>query len=203
MSLILIKRTTPKFGSGKFRSRIRLSSNKFSNSYNRGFTLIEVMVSLIIVAIGLLGLAAMNLIGMQGNNGALSRTQASFIANDIATRMRVNKLAIDDNIYAAADYSVACAAQVRPDCTVAICTSSQIAQMDIADFICATENNLPNVSNTSITCVDNDIDDADPCSTGSPHTVSLSWAESITAPNAENTLADANRVSTISLVVRP
>jgi len=171
-------------------------------SSNAGFTLIEVMVSLVIVAIGLLGLASMMLHGMQGNNGALLRTQASFIANDIATRMRVNKIAIDNNIYSQADYSVACAAQVRPNCVAAICTSTQIAQMDIADFICASENGLPNVSNNDISCIDNDPNDASPCSPGSPHQITLSWAESLNAPQ-DGTLADANQISTISLVVRP
>lgn len=160
------------------------------------------MVSLIIVAIGLLGLAGMQLTGMQSNNGALTRTQASFIANDMATRMRVNKIAMDNNIYALANYNAACAAQVRPDCLTASCTSNEIAQMDIADFICATENDLPNVSNTSIICIDNDSLDANPCSTGSPHTVTLSWVESLGTPNSDS-LADSNKVSTISLVVRP
>ncbi|MFV2060338.1 MAG: hypothetical protein ACC653_06600, partial [Gammaproteobacteria bacterium] len=152
------------------------------------------------VAIGLLGLAAMNLHGMQGNNGALLRTQASFIANDIATRMRVNKLAMDNNIYAGANYNGACAAQVRPNCIN--CNSKQMAQLDIADFVCAIETELPNANNTSITCADIDINDANPCTTGSPHTISLSWAESLNVPNAD-TLADANQVSTISMVVRP
>ncbi len=160
------------------------------------------MVSLVIVAIGLLGLAAMHLQSMQGNNGALLRTQASFIANDIATRMRINKIAMDNNLYAAANYNGACAAQARPDCTTASCSSNQIAQLDIADFICAIENDLPNANNTNITCADIDLTDANPCSTGSPHTVSISWAESIIAPNAA-TLADANQVSTLSMVVRP
>lgn len=168
-----------------------------------GFTLIEVLVSLIIVAIGLLGLAGVHIQGMQGSNGALMRTQATFITNDIATRMRVNKTAMDNNIYALADYNLACAAQARPDCNNIICTSNQIAQMDIADFVCAVEDNLPNANNTSITCADIDINDANPCTTGSPHTISLSWIESLNAPNADTSLADADQVSTITMVVRP
>jgi type IV pilus assembly protein PilV len=180
----------------------KIQSHTRSIRYLKAFTLIEVMVSLVIVAIGLLGIAAMHLHSMQGNSGALLRTQASFIANDIATRMRVNKLAMENNIYAAADYQAACAAQVKPNCTTAQCNSNEIAQTDIADFICAIENELPNSNNTSITCTDIDITDADPCSTGSSHTVSLSWAESTTAPNADS-LADVNQVSTITMVVRP
>jgi len=198
MSITQKKRTTP-----NYRSSLRSVPFIFSRNNNFGFTLIEVLVSLVIVAIGLLGLAAMHIQGMQGNNGALLRTQASFIANDIAARMRINKLAMDNSTYANADYSLACGAQARPDCMTATCTSNEIAQMDIADFICAIENNLPNANNTSITCVDNNLVDANPCSTGSPHTVALSWVESLNAPNADTSLADANQVSTISMVVRP
>lgn len=194
MSLILNKRTTPNTRS-QCRSRLILNNN-------HGFTLIEVLVSLIIIAVGLLGLAAMQIHSMQGNNGSVLRTQANLIANDIATRMRVNKTAMDNNIYALADYTVACASQTPPDCTTASCTSSEIAQLDIADFICDSENNLPNVSSTTISCVDNNPDDANECSIGSPHTITLSWAESISTPN-DSSLADINKVNSISLVVRP
>ncbi len=155
-----------------------------------------------IVAIGLLGLASMQLHGMQGNSGALTRTQASFIANDIATRMRVNKLAMDNNDYSSADYNRSCAALARPDCLTTSCTSSEIAQVDIADFICAAENSLPNASNTEITCADNDASDTNACSLGSLHTITLSWSESMTVPGTDS-LADSNRLNTISLVVRP
>ncbi len=200
MSLILNKRTTPLTRS-PYVSASRYRSRPIQNTI-QGFTLIEVLVSLIIIAIGLLGLAGMQIHGMQGNNGSVLRTQANLIANDIATRMRVNKAAMDNSIYALADYSIACASQTPPDCTSASCTSSEIAELDIADFICDSENNLPNVSSTTISCNDNDLTDADDCSLGSPHTITLSWAESISTPNNAS-LADINKVNSISLVVRP
>lgn len=55
-----------------------------------GFTMIEVMVTIVIVAIGLLGLAALLLRGMQAGNTSQLRSYAVAQAYDMADRMRAN-----------------------------------------------------------------------------------------------------------------
>jgi len=55
-----------------------------------GFTLVEVMVALVVLSIGLLGVAGLQLVGLRGNLSAASRTQASYLAEDIIDRMRAN-----------------------------------------------------------------------------------------------------------------
>ena len=65
----------------------------------RGFTLVEAMVALLVLSIGLLGVAAMQLSSLQANNGAFQRTQATFLAQDIADRMRANRQAALDGAY--------------------------------------------------------------------------------------------------------
>ena len=57
----------------------------------RGFTLIEVLVTLLILAIGLLGVAALQFRGLQYNQDAYVRSQVSFLAYDISDRMRMNR----------------------------------------------------------------------------------------------------------------
>ncbi|GMQ96709.1 MAG: type IV pilus modification protein PilV [Gammaproteobacteria bacterium] len=57
---------------------------------SRGFTLIEVMVTLLILTIGLLGVAAMQVQGLKFNHDSYLRTQISNLATDIADRMRMN-----------------------------------------------------------------------------------------------------------------
>ena len=64
-----------------------------------GFTLIESLVALLVLSIGLLGVAAMQLSSLQSNNGAFQRTQATFLAQDIADRMRANRRAALDGDY--------------------------------------------------------------------------------------------------------
>jgi type IV pilus assembly protein PilV len=59
---------------------------------DRGFTLVEALVALLVLSIGLLGVAAMQLSSLQANNGAFQRSQATFLAQDIADRMRANRV---------------------------------------------------------------------------------------------------------------
>jgi type IV pilus assembly protein PilV len=58
-----------------------------------GFTLVEVLVALVVLSIGLLGVAGLQIVGLRGNLSAASRTQASYLAEDIIDRMRANYVA--------------------------------------------------------------------------------------------------------------
>ena len=58
---------------------------------NAGFTLIEILVSMVVLAIGLLGVAAMQLRGLQYSHDAYLRSQISVLAYGMADRMRLNK----------------------------------------------------------------------------------------------------------------
>jgi type IV pilus assembly protein PilV len=58
-----------------------------------GFSLLEVLVAILVLAIGLLGLAGLIASSMRNNQGAYHRTQATWLAYDIADRMRANRQA--------------------------------------------------------------------------------------------------------------
>jgi type IV pilus assembly protein PilV len=62
-----------------------------SGPAQRGFTLIEAMVALIVLSVGLLGIAAMYVETLRANRTSLYRTQAVALASDIADRMRANR----------------------------------------------------------------------------------------------------------------
>lgn len=64
-----------------------------------GFSLVEVLVALLVLSIGLLGLAMLQVEGMKLNSDAHLRTQATILAYDILDRMRANKSAADDGAY--------------------------------------------------------------------------------------------------------
>ena len=55
-----------------------------------GFTLIEILITLIIVSIGLLGMASLQMNSLRSNQGAYLRSQASMLSYDMADRMRAN-----------------------------------------------------------------------------------------------------------------
>ncbi len=58
-----------------------------------GFTLLEVLVAMLILSIGLLGLAALQANTLKLNHGALQRSQAIFLTYDMMDRLRANRTA--------------------------------------------------------------------------------------------------------------
>lgn len=62
-----------------------------TNKLERGTTLIETLVALLVLSIGLLGIAGMQMTSLQNNRGAHLRSQAQVLSYDIADRMRANR----------------------------------------------------------------------------------------------------------------
>lgn len=56
-----------------------------------GFTLLEILVAMLVLSIGLLGLAGLMASSMRNNLSASHRTQATWMAYDIIDRMRANR----------------------------------------------------------------------------------------------------------------
>ncbi len=92
----------------------------------RGVTLIEVLVTMLVLAIGLLGLAGLQAQGLQSNNRAYMRSQAAILAYDMADRMRSNLTSYLN------DYANIDGTEVDPGCIniSPVCTPAQIAQYD-------------------------------------------------------------------------
>lgn len=56
----------------------------------RGASLIEVLIALLVLAVGMLGMAAMQMVSMRNNTSALERSQAVFHTYSILDAMRAN-----------------------------------------------------------------------------------------------------------------
>lgn len=67
---------------------------------NHGFTLLEVMVAVFVLAIGLLGMAHLQITSLKHNQSAEFRTQAALLAADMLDRMRANRDAAHTGNYA-------------------------------------------------------------------------------------------------------
>lgn len=55
-----------------------------------GFSMIEVLVTLVILAVGLLGMAGLQSVGLKNNHSSLGRSTATMLAYNIIDRMRSN-----------------------------------------------------------------------------------------------------------------
>lgn len=104
-----------------------------------GFTLIEALVTFLILAIGLLGLAGLQTKGLQFDQSAYQRTQAALLATDIADRMRANLVAAQ-----ASQYNVAYGTAVdRTTCVTSACTTSGMAAYDLGEWKFSMASILP------------------------------------------------------------
>lgn len=119
---------------------------------SRGFTLIEVMIAMIILAVGLLGMASLTVRGQQSNESAYARSQASLLAYDIIERMRANKVefsALETRKVSFATKGSAYALTSLPTCATPAAgtpaTPEAQATKDLAEWCTALRGSLPSV----------------------------------------------------------
>ena len=100
-------------------------------SRQKGFSLIEVLVAAVIMSVGVLGVAGMQVASLQQNRTALLRSEAQLLAWDLADRMAVNAGAA----YAAVDFSDA--PSFTTDCSTSNCSLEDMAEYDVAQWKCS------------------------------------------------------------------
>ncbi|GMU42671.1 MAG: type IV pilus modification protein PilV [Xanthomonadales bacterium] len=95
----------------------------------RGFTLIEVMVALLIFSVGLMGMAGLMVLSVKTNQSAYLRTQASFLAQSMADRIMVNRALVTSYV---GTYNASTAAASDPCTSGATCSPAQMVLRDQA-----------------------------------------------------------------------
>ncbi len=93
-----------------------------------GFTLIEVLVSALIMGIGLLGLVSLQTRALQYNQQAYLYSQAAFLAQDIAERMRANKNVADNYTI---DFEDSVSGVTTTTCLNGDCDENTLANWDL------------------------------------------------------------------------
>jgi type IV pilus modification protein PilV len=132
-----------------------------------GFTMVEVLVALVVLAIGLLGIAALYLNSLQSGRTAIYRTQAVNLAADLADRIRMNRTAqaAYGTLFADAEVAV-------PACsTTGGCTDADLAATDLSNWKTTVALLLPNgQGQVAVTA---------PVAAGEPanYIVTVRWAE--------------------------
>jgi type IV pilus assembly protein PilV len=104
-----------------------------------GITMVESLVALVVLAVGLLGIASLYVTSLQTGRTALIRTQAVNLVSDMGDRIRANGLARD-----AYDTDTYAGAPEVQDCVItANCTAATLAEDDLARWIEAAQATLP------------------------------------------------------------
>jgi type IV pilus assembly protein PilV len=131
----------------------------FRTRRSRGFTLVEILVALVVLSIGLLGVAALQLTSLRNNHSSAMRTQATFLAYDIIDRMRANR---DPAL--AGDYNVDFGDEG---------TGGTVAGDDIVAWKENIANTLPAIDNAG----EIEVADGSVTQNGNIFTVTLRWAD--------------------------
>lgn len=102
--------------------------------YQRGAGLIEVLVAVLVLAVGLLGMAGLQTQSLRFNNEAYFRTQATLLAMDMADRMRANfeQVREDTSTYTFAKTDTV--PTTFKSCETNACTASELATYDFAQW---------------------------------------------------------------------
>ena len=99
----------------------------------RGYTLIEVLVALLVISLGLLGMASLQVTGLKQNQNAYIRSQVLVATQDIVGRMRANKTGVLNGDYfeAASDDLIK---NIDTSCESAACTATELATYDLNNW---------------------------------------------------------------------
>jgi type IV pilus assembly protein PilV len=107
-----------------------------------GFTIIEVLVSMVILSFGVLGLGVLQMTSLQNTQGGHMRSQASILAYDIIDSMRANIPGVTSGDYRVA-FAAATPATAGCSGLAADCTTTQMAASDLNHWRTLLDNYLP------------------------------------------------------------
>jgi type IV pilus assembly protein PilV len=180
--------------------QLRLPNTARWRAAQRGFTVVEVMVAVIVICVGLLGIAKMQALALSNMNTSRQRALAAIEAASLASAMHSNRnywavptaatstgVAFSPIVITSTDGTLAStatadvnggatglAACVGTSNGIAKCTPAQLAAYDVANWANDIAGVLPNPAAT-ITCASN--------VTGTPPscTIKIQWSETAVA----------------------
>ncbi|MES9939365.1 MAG: type IV pilus modification protein PilV [Candidatus Thiodiazotropha sp. 6PLUC2] len=157
-----------------------------ASSNCKGMTMIEVLVAAVIIGVGLLGVASLQVTALQGASNADYRSRAIDLVASLADRMRANLNGVNINVYSdtAANTAADCATPPATSCAmtpndadssgVTQCTPNEMAAFDLWEVRCrnGVQNSLPGGA-MSIACTESSA--SDDCLPLSPMVVTVTW----------------------------
>jgi type IV pilus assembly protein PilV len=141
-----------------------------------GATLIEILVSVLILSFGMLGLAALQTRALQGNQSSLQRSQAIMMANYMLDAMRVDRVQANGGAY-----------NINR-CGAITTSTSTLAETNIKDWLNTAQTNLGGSADSPVCGVIQ-------CTVGTFNcTVDIKWDDSKAGGLAEQTVRIASTI---------
>jgi len=157
-------------------------------SKQHGIGLIEILITIVLLSIGFLAAARMQVEGMRFSQSAYYQSQAYFLASDMINRMRTNDDGVRDGDY---NNIMTSASAEDQGCGQQACNSRQIALQDVyewsgyfhvrdgaANFVPALPSSDSITAHATVTPVNDDI-----------FMVSMVWSEIISGEDTEQSLS--------------
>ena len=178
--------------------------------------MIEVLVTTVILALGILGTSALQIMGLKGTDAAHYRTVATFMANEMAERIRMNP-PIDDPVTGDKNdmyetdtaQAISCSpiASGTVDCNETSCDAPQLAIFDLTQLTCGhvtTTTTTTDWNNAGKTGVTNTLPSGSlsidcgvgGCGENIDHKITIAWSER--ADTATQSVITSNIVITIT-----
>lgn len=157
------------------------SSPPLSQKLQRGTTLIEVLVALLVFTIGLQGVSSLQYQAMKNNFDSAQRSHGLWAAHELINRIRANKIGRENGSYDNGVDFDPCAIPVA-SCVNATCNGTTMANFDISDALCQGTLLNPIIN---ISCTDSDAADGLTCSPSSDFTLTLQWDSKAVADDSD------------------
>jgi type IV pilus assembly protein PilV len=195
-----------------------------STARQQGLTLIEVLITLLIMATGLMGLAALQVHTVKESMDTSRRSQGVWLVEELIARMRVNPAGAESGGYTtAANNANLCTAGPAKHCAdyfsgtaksgaATDCSADDMAGFDVWQVMCGYDNDgivsgnndSINITAFDLDCADSDTTDTSSCSPRSPFTLTLSWeSKAINDSSNANTASAESAIQTITQVFIP
>jgi type IV pilus assembly protein PilV len=135
-------------------------AHRAAHKHQRGATLIEILVAVLILSFGMLGMAALQTRALQGNQSSLQRSQAIMLSNYMLDAMRIDRANAQGGFY-----------NISNVCDPVGISGSTLAKNNLRAWLTAARDNMGG-SDASQVCGDVN------CTTAFVCTVQLKWDDS-------------------------
>ena len=134
-------------------------------THQTGVSLVEALVALVVISIGMLGIAALHVESLRGGRSAILRSQAVLLAADMAEYIRANRLSNGEYANGAIT-----SADVDSDCVPggSGCTPTELARHDKATWLLRISTALPGGVGAIV---------RDQSTNPDTYTISVTWTE--------------------------